>query len=214
MNSRPGSIIIASVVTGLLSVFFAISYTSLIFTGDLAGFQPIALAYFIQGALIIALVTALFSSLPGAIATVQDVPAAMYAVITATIVGRMTGVSTSAEMFATVMAGLVLTAVVVGLGFWILGAAKLGNLVSYIPYPVTASFLAGVGLYLIVGAVQITAGMPVTWANAENLIAPATAAHWLPAALFGALLFLLTRRFRHPFVLPGFLVAVIVGFQI
>ena len=81
MNSRPISIISASVVTGLLSVFFAISYTSLIFTGDLAEFLPTAIAYFIQGALIIALITALFSSLSGSIATVQDVPAAMYAVI-------------------------------------------------------------------------------------------------------------------------------------
>lgn len=214
MNNRTVSITTTGVVTGLMSVFFAISYTSLIFNGDLVEFRPTAIAYFIQGALIIGLITALFSSLPGSIATVQDVPAAMYAVITATIVARMTGVSTPAEMFATVLAGLVMTAIIAGLGFWLLGTAKLGNLVSYIPYPVTAGFLAGVGLYLIVGAVQITAGMPVTWANAGNLIAPATAAHWLPAALFGGLLFLLTRRLRHPFVLPGFLVAVIVGFQI
>jgi len=214
MNNRSISIIIAGVVTGLLSIFFAVSYTSLIFAGELAGFLPAVISYAVQGALIIGLVTALFSSFPGAIGSVQSTPAAMYAVLATAIVGRMAGLATPEAMFATVLAGLMLTAMVAGLGLWLLGAARLGNLASYIPYPVTAGFMTGVGLYLMVGAVQITTGAPVAWSHVRGLLDPATLMHWLPAVIFGALLFGLTRRFRHPFVLPIFLAALIIGFHL
>ena len=194
-------------VTGLLSAFFALSYTSLIFGGEMAQLSPSALGYFLQGALIVGLVTALFSSLPGTIATVQDVPAAMYAVVSAAIVTRMAERATPDQIFATVVMGLVLTSAVVGLGFWALCAAKLGNLVSYVPYPVTAGFLAGVGIYLIVGAIQISTGVPVAWENATRFATLDMASLWLPTFICGLTLFWLMWRFHNPFVLPGFLLA-------
>ncbi len=214
MKSHPISVITAGVITGLLASFFAISYTSLIFVGDLSVYIPTAIAFFVQGTLIIGLVSALFSSFRGAIATVQDVPAAMYAVLAATMVSRMAGVATPEEMFATLVAGLILTALVVGVGFWILGTAKLGNLIWYIPFPVTAGFLSGVGIYLIIGAIQIATGTPFHWANAHRLFEPNTLTQWLPTVVSGGVLFILTRRFRHPYVLPIFLVTLIIGFQL
>jgi SulP family sulfate permease len=214
MNSRYISILSAGVISGLLSSFFAITYTSLIFTGELSKFVPTAAAFFLQGALIIGLTSALFSSFRGAISTVQDVPAAMYAILAVTMVNRMaTNVSPEA-MFATLVTGLALTALASGLGFWVLGMAKLGGLVWYIPFPVTAAFMAGVGLYLILGAIKIATGISISWANAPRLMAPDALRCWLPAAVFGLVCFLLSRRYRHPGVLPAFLVAVIVGFHI
>ncbi len=214
MKSHPISVITAGITTGLLASFFAISYTSLIFVGDLSGYTSTVVALFIQGALIIGLVSALFSSFQGAIATVQDVPAAMYAVLAATMVGRMEGVATAEEMFATLVAGLILTALLVGVGFWVLGSARLGNLIWYIPFPVTAGFLSGVGIYLIIGAIQIATGVPFDWAQAYRLFEPTTLAQWFPTVVSGGVLFILTRRFRHPYVLPIFLVTLIIGFQI
>ena len=214
MNNRPVSTVTAGVIAGLLSSFFAISYASLIFTGELAKFVPNAAAFFLQGALIMGLISGLLSSYRGAISTVQDVPAAMFAILSATLVDRMAGNASPEAMFATLVAGLSLSAFSIGLGFWVLGVAKLGDLVWYIPFPVTAAFLSGVGLFLIMGAIQIATGISFSWSNIFSLIEPNALLCWIPAGVIGLICFLLTRRYRHPSVLPAFLVLVIIGFHI
>ena len=214
MSNRYVSIVTAGVISGLLSSFFAISYASLIFTGELAKFIPSASAFFLQGALIMGLVSALFSSYRGAISTVQDVPAAMFAILATTLVDRMAGNTSPEAMFATLVAGLALSALSIGLGFWVLGIAKLGGLVWYIPFPVTAAFLSGVGIYLILGAIQIATGITLSWSNTSILLNSRALLSWIPAAIIGLTSFLLTRRYRHPGVLPAFIFAVIIGFHI
>lgn len=214
MKNRRVSILSAGVISGMLSSFFAISYASLIFNGALSEFVPIAAAFFLQGALIMGLISALFSSYRGAIATVQDVPAAMFAVLAANLVERMAGNTSHEAIFATLIAGLVLAAVSIGLGFWVLAIAKMGGLVWYIPFPVTAAFLAGVGIYLIAGAIQIATGISISGASVSRFMQPEALQGWIPASLLGLICFFLTRRYRHPGILPAFLVAVIVGFHI
>jgi SulP family sulfate permease len=214
MNNRRVSIFSAGIISGLLSSFFAISYASLIFTGELAKFVPSAAAFFLQGALIVGLISALLSSYRGAISTVQDVPAAMFAILAATLVDRMAGNASPEAIFATLVAGLSLSAFSIGLGFWVLGVAKLGGLVSYIPFPVTAGFLSGVGLYLILGAIQIATGISFSWSNIFSLMEPHALLRWIPAGALGMICFLVTHRYRHPSVLPAFLLLVIIGFHI
>jgi SulP family sulfate permease len=214
MNNRLVSILSAGVISGLLSSFFAISYASLIFTGELAKFVPSAAAFFLQGALVMGLISALLSSYRGAISTVQDVPAAMFAILAVTLVDRMADNASPEAMFATLVAGLSLSAFSIGLGFWVLGVAKLGGLVWYIPFPVTAAFLSGVGLYLILGAIQITTGISLSSSSIFSLMEPHALLRWIPTGVIGLICFLLTRRYRHPSVLPAFLVIVIIGFHI
>ena len=212
MNSRSVSIVSAGLLSGLLSSFFAISYATLIFTGELAQFVPSAVAFFLQGALFMGLISALLSSYRGAISTVQDVPAAMFAVLAATLVDRMAGNASPEAMFATLVAGLSISAFSIGLGFWVLGVFKLGGLVWYIPFPVTAAFLSGVGLYLILGAIQIATGVSFSWSTSIGLLEPYNLLRWIPAGVIGIICFLITRRYRHPSVLPVLLV--IIGFHI
>ena len=214
MNNRPVSILTAGVISGLLSSFFAISYASLIFTGELAKFVPSAAAFFLQGALMMGLISGLFSSYRGAVSTVQDVPAAMFAILAATMVDRMAGNASPEAMFATLVVGLSLSAFSIGLGFWVLSVAKLGGLVWYIPFPVTAAFLSGVGLYLIMGAIQIATGISFSWSTINSVLEPHALLTWIPASVIGLICFLLTHRYRHPSVLPAFLVLVIIGFHI
>ncbi len=214
MKNRRVSIFLAGFISGLLSSFFAISYASLIFTGELSRFVSSGAAFFLQGALIMGLISALFSSYRGAISTVQDVPAAMFAILAATLVDRMAGNASPEAMFATLVAGLALSAFSIGLGFWVLGVSKLGGLVWYIPFPVTAAFLSGVGLYLILGAIQIATSISFSWTNISSLMAPHALQRWVPAVFMGLTCFLLTRRYRHPGVLPAIIALVIIGFQI
>ena len=49
---------------------------------------------------------------------------------------------------ATVIAAFMVTTLVTGL-FLLLGRLKLGNLVRYIPYPVTGGFFAGIGYIFV-----------------------------------------------------------------
>jgi hypothetical protein len=56
MKNRRVSIFLAGIISGLLSSFFAISYASLIFTGELSRFVSSGAAFFLQGALIMGLI--------------------------------------------------------------------------------------------------------------------------------------------------------------
>jgi sulfate permease, SulP family len=53
-----------------------------------------------------------------------------------------------------------------------------------------------------------------SWSNILILMEPDNLLRWIPAGVIGILCFLLTRRYRHPSVLPTFLVVVIIGFHI
>ena len=99
------------------------------------------------------------------------------------------------------VAALVLVAsLAVGLGLLALGLARVGSALRFIPFPVVAGFIAGSGLYLLLGALRLLLQQPLGLASLQQLLAPErlpqlAAALFLPAVLFGL------RPFWRPFYL-------------
>jgi SulP family sulfate permease len=90
----------------------------------------------------------------------------------------------------------------------------LGNLVSYLPYPVIGGFLAGTGILLVFGAFQVMTGRNVTLLNLAPLFQNGAWWFWLPGVIFAVVLFWLVMKVSHYLVLPGVLVAAMVIFYL
>lgn len=59
---------------------------------------------------------------------------------------------------ATIIVAIMVTTTFTGLFLLLLGRLKLGNLVRYIPYPVTGGFFAGIGYIFIQGGLTVASG--------------------------------------------------------
>ena len=83
--------IIAGAVIGVVAVVVIASSVALIFSGEMARFVPQGLGIGLLAGTVIALVVTLTSSYRGVVALPQDVPAAVFSVIAAEVIGDAYG---------------------------------------------------------------------------------------------------------------------------
>lgn len=204
--STLGSSLLSALVIGIFEIIVVVSFAALIFSGELASQMPRALGFIIVGDAILCLTVALLSSYPGAIAVEQDTPGAVLGVVAVAIVAAIP--ATSGQQFATVVMMIIVTTVMAGVVFLMLGIFKLGGLVRFLPYPVIGGFLAGTGWLLTIGGIGAMVDTPLGVAWFE----PRLFSHWLPGALLGVMIFISVRRFNKPFTLPLILGIAIVLF--
>ena len=204
--------LLAGLIVGIVVVIVAISFAVLIFAGKLAPFAPQGISLALFTAVVMAGLIALTSSFRGMVATPQDVPAAITALIAASVAARLPTDAGAPEVFATAVAAIALTSLSTGLFFLALGFFKLGGLSRYIPYPVIGGFLAGTGWLLLKGSIGVLADMPLSLRNLPALLDTQTLVRWLPGILFGVVLLLVLRRSSHFLALPAMLMGAIVVF--
>lgn len=192
-------ILTAGFVIALLGVFIEISFAAMIFSGDLAGYVSRGIGFMLLGTVILSLATSLSSSFPAMVTFPQDAPAAILGLSAAAITAHLAATATKESIFTTVVAAVMLSSILTGLSFLILGQFKLGGLVRYIPYPVFGGFLAGTGWLLVQGGMGVLVGDSpfLTLFSPDKLLA------WLPALLFAILLTCILRRYSHFLVVPG-----------
>ena len=201
----------SGLLNGMLVLIFQSAYAALIFAGPLAAYLPQGSGVLLFGAFVMSLMVSLRSGFTTTVTAPQDAPTAIMAVVAAGIVAQM-GMSNPDLTFWTVVIGMGLTALCTGLILWLLGYFRLGNLIRFIPYPVVGGFLAGTGWVLIKGAVAIMADISLNLQSMSQLFDGSTLYHWLPGALFGIVLLLVQKRFRHFLVMPGMILATLLLF--
>ncbi|MEJ5310308.1 MAG: SulP family inorganic anion transporter [Anaerolineae bacterium] len=196
-------ILTAGFIIALLDIFVEISLAAMIFSGNLSIYVGRGVGFMLFGAMILSVVTVIFTSFPAMVTLPQDAPAAILALTAAAITAHLTTTTSGENIFTTVVAAIMLSSLLTGLCFLILGQFKLGGLARYIPYPVFGGFLAGTGWLLVQGGMGLLVGnLPFT-----ALFSPAKLLFWLPAVLFAILLTLLLRRHNHFLIVPGALLA-------
>lgn len=194
------AVLSAGSVAGLVSVVLVLSLASLMFSGPLAVALPLVSVLMLGAAAVMNLILARRGSLAGSVIIPQDATSAVLAASLATaIVGLPSEVAVStAFTIVALAAGLTATVMLV------LGGFRLGSLVRYIPYPVMGGFLAGTGVLLLTGAVDLmTDGF--VWTDA-------TTGSVLLGLILGATILFVTSRDMHPLAVPGLIVSAIVAF--
>ena len=114
------------------------------------------------------------------------------------------------EAANTVYALIAVTTLFTGGVLVLLGWARLGYIVRYIPHPVVAGFMGVNGTLLIFGAMRLATGKPLVWANVPRFLQPDIAAELAATVAFAIAARLVTQRLRNPLALPALLIATIV----
>ena len=201
-------------VIALLEIVLAVSFAALIFSGDLNVFVADGIGLALVGAAICGVFVALLSTLPGIVSGNQDVPAAILATAAAGIASGMPAEATSDEVFATVVTAIILSTLLTGAFFWVLGRFKLGALVRFLPYPVIGGFLAGTGWLLISGAMVMMTGESLTVNQLAVLFSPEVLIRWLPGLLLAIVLFVVLSRTGNYLYWVGLILLAIVSFYL
>jgi SulP family sulfate permease len=106
---------------------------------------------------------------------------------------------------------LAIGAATAGLVLCVLGLAKAGRIIRFVPYPVLGGFLGASGWLIVAGAFQVTAGHRLNLINFESLMTVSSLTKLMAAGCVALALFVGRYRLRNAFALPGVLLTSIVA---
>ncbi|MDY7578473.1 SulP family inorganic anion transporter [Herbaspirillum sp. RTI4] len=193
----------AALVLALISISFTTSYAAMIYGSGGSALLAVGLPLLLLSLFVIMLLSACTSSLPFMVGGTDTNSVAVLSLLVAGIVGEMhANGSTPPQIAVTVMVAVSLSTLISGLCMLMLGGARRGNLVQFIPFPVVGGFLAGSGYLLLSGAFGIATGQELSFFSLPLLLHT----HWLvlvPMLMVTGLMVLASKRqWRHPIVLP------------
>jgi SulP family sulfate permease len=200
----------AGAIIGVIEVVLASSFAALIVGSAIPGHLGDGVGVFLATGTLVLAIIAWLSGGRGIVGSLQDGPAAVLAVVSASAAAAATG--SGANRFLTVMGVLTVSTVLTGAVLLVVGALRLGNVVRFAPYPVVGGFLAGTGWLLVKGGIGVASRVSPTMATLDDLFAPETLARWGPALLFAVALLAVTRVVRRPSVIPASLGVALVLF--
>ncbi len=199
-------------IFGILNTSFIVSYVSLIFTSSCPEYFAAAIALFLLGGCLVSICLATFSSYPGTISMIQDVPVAISALIAASLATMLSNENPQ-MLFANIFAAIALSTMLTGIALVLLGYFKLGNLVRFIPYPVMGGFLAATGWLLFKGGLQVSTGVTLDLFHMSGFFLQANPSQLICGIVLGVALLLLNRFFpTSRFIMPGTILGCILLF--
>ena len=211
MATRALAQVSSGLILGLSSVIYAVSYAALMFSGPLA--------HFINYGIAICLVTAAVGALYGRFSeepTLVSGPEANMSSVLAGILASTLAVGTarSAGTLNQALSILLFASVFTSVCFVLIEKFHLARLVRFVPFQVTAGFLASTGWLMSSGALNIVAGTPLTLQGLHALVDQP----WRPelAAAVGlvAILALVHRVVAAAVAIPVFVVFVTVAVNV
>ncbi len=198
---------------GLLIVITAVSFGTVIFTGELSPALPFGIGLLLFSATVVSALTTSLSSYPAIVATVSESSIPILTLVSRQIIEQMPNASFEDKLF-TVTATIIFNTLVSGTIFIGLGWFKLGGFVRFIPYPVVGGFLAGTGALLVSGAFHSITGLDMHHFTVSALFQPNVLLQWAPALIFAVVMFALPQRIEHFLVIPGIIVIAIALFYL
>ncbi|ODQ78424.1 hypothetical protein BABINDRAFT_172222 [Babjeviella inositovora NRRL Y-12698] len=207
----------------LLNILDALSYGMIMFPVSeaiFAGLEPTGLSMFYVSTVISQLVYSLgASAFKSAIGSEMIEITPFFHTMALGILAEL-GPEKPSEVITTTIVSFALSSVLTGLVFYALGKMRLGSLVAYFPRHTLISCIGGVGFFLLLTAMEVSArldgGFHFDKETLHELFATTNVIlQWaLPVALT-AILVVLQRRFHHhAMVLPAFFLLVFFLFHV
>ncbi|MCI5108188.1 MAG: SulP family inorganic anion transporter [Pseudomonadales bacterium] len=155
----------ANIVSGsliaLVNISVAVSVAALLFAQTDPRLMVPGIAILLVGTLVTGLGGTFFSGFKAVICSPRNGLVPVFAVMVTTIYASF-GNEYSIGAEATIIVAIMVATLVTGLFLLLLGRLKLGNLVRYIPYPVTGGFFAGIGYIFVEGGLTVASGVEPT----------------------------------------------------
>ncbi|MCY3768094.1 MAG: SulP family inorganic anion transporter [Gammaproteobacteria bacterium] len=197
----------AGFTSGLALLVAQVAFGSFIFSGALAPYSSQGIGLILFGNFAACLLMALVGGYRGAIAGLS--PALV--IVMATIATTMD--LHGKALFVTVASALMISAVTTGVCCLVIGRFRLTNLVRFIPYPVAAGFVSGIGGMVCLAAMSLMGADPGSQATL-TLLEPSVLWAWAPGVVYGAALYLLVRRGSSALILPASVVVAVGAYHL
>ncbi len=204
--------ILASAIIWLLMASVMPSYPGLIFYGKLSGYFAAGLAIVLVSEIVMVLISALFSSDHATQVLPQSPTIVIQGLIAGSAVNALPADTPPEELFATVFLVIALSSALTGGFLALLGLARAGGLVRYIPYPIVGGFMAGLGWLILDAGFRVLVELRLNAAALPLLLESDIMTRWLPAMVFALSILALRARVQSTLVLPGVIVASVLLF--
>jgi SulP family sulfate permease len=201
----------AGLILSLDIIITGVSYAVLIYSGPLENYLSLGVILILAGSSVVTLLTTLFSSLPIAIAGVQNDSLPLFSIMAISITSILSTDHLAGSMISTLLFSIALATTLTGIFFYILGTFKFGDIICFVPYPVVGGFLAGVGWFLFQGGLGVL--VPTSHSFAM-LFTPAILLHWLPAFFFAIIILIATHKTDNPLLWPVLIIGGLLLFYV
>jgi SulP family sulfate permease len=122
------------------------------------------------------------------------------------------------SVMATVITSYALSSILTGIIFILLGALRLGDLVSFFPRSILLGCIGGVGVFLFLTGIEVSAGLDSSlgWgpSTLKRLVTPSTFVLWSIPLLLSVTLMFIRHHVHHPVVMPAFFIFVVAIFYL
>lgn len=192
---------VAGLVLAFLQMMLSFSLGSLLFSGALETHIATGVAIMLQSTILGFIIFAFLASDSEIVPAVQSSLTLILAAIGSTI-----AISSNKGLLPTMLVVISASAVILGVAFFLFGYFKLTKFARYIPYPVIGGFLAGNGVLLIEGAVQVMTGSEFSLSMLAKLFDGSLLISWLPGVLIAVALFASLRLSNNILLFPAILI--------
>jgi SulP family sulfate permease len=202
--------IFTGIIVGINITVSCLAYSGLIFPGILESHLGQAFIVFIMSSLVASAICLIFSKINFNISAPANQVVAILAALSTIVASALSPHMSVNQIILIIFLITSVTTLFTGFTFFFLGYFHLGNVIQYIPYPVSSGFLAGSGWLICKSAMVMLIGKSASFAmfqpflTKEQMIILATAIFW------AGLMLLLVKRYRNPSILPlGLIVSVL-----
>ncbi|KAF2145708.1 uncharacterized protein K452DRAFT_220946 [Aplosporella prunicola CBS 121167] len=138
--------------------------------------------------------------------------------MTYVIMGRMGSDADPRAIIATVVLAYAVSSIITGLIFLALGLFKLGNLVSFFPRNILNGCIGGVGFFLFVTGIEVSArlegNLEYNFATLKELFQADTVALWLTPLVLAVVFMVIKHFYDHPALMPTYIIVMTAVFHI
>ena len=185
----------AGIASGLGLLVSQIAFGTFIFSGPLLPYSSQGIGLVLFGNFAACLVIALVGGYRGAISGLSPM-----LVIVMALIGSTMDVEGHA-LFVTTAGALIISAMATGVCCILIGRYRLANLLRFIPYPMAAGFVAGIGGAVCLAAMSLMGAEP-GYRVIPALLEPSVFWKWAPGVLFGIALYLAMKHWKNALLLP------------
>ncbi len=195
----------AGLVASLSALTNCFAFGALIFSGPLHIFLSQGIAASLLTCAVTAVIIALTSRFPIAIGAPTAGISALLAVLMASLAPAMSSLPPP-QMLALAYAALFTATAAVAVTLLLLGFIRAGKLVRFVPYPVIAGFMGATGWLVMAGAVKMSTDVSLGLAGLTQFAQPREGRLLAILLVWTAVLWVLTKKVKHPLTLPVALV--------
>lgn len=188
----------AGIVSGLLTLFFVYAL-SLLAVSQAGTYEvlPYIIGTALTGVVVSSIVYSLMSRIPIGLVGPETVVLAVLFLFMGSMYRSMEEVYDFEIIVPTILAGVVVAAILSGFSLYLLGRLKLGEFVRYIPLQIIGGVIGGVGVFVLLGTVDWMGALHLDWSNIYTIATSFTQGFDFtaslqtmgPSVLFGLFLF-------------------------